>query len=369
MYVRNKKRFYLLWGVGFLLYGINILCRAIVNTGAGDFSSSLLWVSFVFYMLGNISIIVGIGDLVERPRVALLSLLLLPLVPFTTYILSGPVLVGWSISLSPYILICIGLIFIKRKFPASLDLFIIGWIFLFLINLAHPLNMIAPIYIDILAIIGKIIIYKGMTNPRFSFLADDMKRYLISGVAEKYPQRISEHILLVRPDSGRRDEDLEWITDQIRNNSLEGTRTILVVLYDLISLSNLTTRGLNEGDFYLVRMLPSSEQKIQSFEDNIAVMSDNLLQLEILISEIVAYSQERRIRIDFILYTLSWIIHTHGWESVFNLLTSKISNLKNSDVKFYGFYYPETHPPEEITKFERLADKIISFKESLDAEF
>jgi len=126
---------------------------------------------------------------------------------------------------------------------------------------------------------------------------------------------------------------------------------------------------LNEGDFYLVRMLPSSEQKIQSFEDNIAVMSDNLLQLEILISEIVAYSQERRIRIDFIVYTLSWIIHTHGWESVFNLLTSKISNLKNSDVKFYGFYYPETHPPEEITKFERLADKIISFKESLDAEF
>ena len=368
MYVRNKKKFYLLWCAGFLLYGINILCRAMVNLLAENFSSPLLWASFVFYMLGNISIIVGIGDLVERTRVALLSLLLLPLPPFVTYILSGPVLIGWSISLSPYILICIGLVFIKRKFPASLDLFIIGWIFLFLINLAQPLNMIAPAYIDILAIIGKIIMYKGMTNPRFSFLADDMKRYLLSGTAEKYPQSISEHVLLVNLDSGHRDEELEWITDQIKNNSLEGTRTIFVALYDLISSSNLTTRGLNEGDYYLVRMLPSNEQKMQIFEDNIAVINDSLLQLDILISEIVAYSQDRRIRIDFIVYTLSTIIHTHGWENVFNLLTSKISKIKNSDVKFFGFYYPETHPLEEIAKFERLADRIISSKESQDAE-
>jgi len=360
MYVRNKKRFYLLWGVGFLLYGINILCRALVNLLAENLPSPLLWVSFVFYMLGNISIIVGIGDLVERTRVALLSLLLLPLPPFVTYILSGPVLIGWSISLSPYILICISLVFIKRKYPASLDLFIIGWIFLFLINLAQPLDMIAPVYIDILAIIGKIIIYKGMTNPRFLLLADDMKRYLISGVAEKYPQRISEHVFLVNLDFGHRDEELDWITDQIQKNNLEGTRTLFVTLYDLISSSNLTTRGLNEGDFYLVRMLPSSEQKTQIFEDNIAVINDSLLQLEILISEIVAYSQDRRIRIDFIVYTLSTIIHTHGWENVFNLLTSKISKIKNSGVKFYGFYYPETHPSEEITRFERLADKIIS---------
>jgi len=365
MHVRNKKRFYLLWGVGFLLYGINILFRAIVNLWAEDYTSSLLWISFVSYMLGNISIIVGIGDLVERTRVALLSLLLLPLVPFITYILSGPVLIGWSISLSPYLLICVGLIFIKRKFPAALDLFIIGWVFLFLINLAQPLSMIAPIYVDILAIIGKIVIFKGMTNPRFSFLADDMKRFLVSGTAEIYPQSVHEHILLVQLNPGHREEELEWISHRVKNNAKEGTRTILVVLYDLITPSNLREWGMKEEDLYLVRVLPRSEQKIQTFEDYAAVMSDSLLQLEILISEIISYSQERKTRIDFVVYTLSWMIHTHGWESVYSLLTSKISNIKNSDVQFYGFYYPETHPTEEITKFERLADRILSSSDEI----
>ena len=359
LYKKNMKRFYLLWGTGFLLYGINILIRTVVDAVEAE-ANPILWGAFIFYMTGFILIITGIGDLIGQTRVALVSSLLLPLVPIVVYFVASPEVLGWTVTLSPFFLISVSLIFIRRKYSASLDLFIIGWLFLLGVNIAVPLNMMDQIYVDLFAICGKVVIFQGMISPKFSYLADDMKRFLLSGSPEEYPSHIEDHTFLVRIEKNTREQEQEWIREKVEQNVRQGVRTIFIALYDLITMSELMARGLDEGDLYFVRMFPANELKIQTIEDNTALMSDHISQLDLLISEIIKFSEESKIRCDIILYTLSWVIHTHGWEDVYKLLITRIPELKGSNVQLYNVYYPETHSVEEISKFEMLADHIIN---------
>jgi hypothetical protein len=360
LYLRNRRRFYLLWGVGFLLYGANIVTSAIIDYAVDYEPTTIHWIIFVFYTVGFTCLITGTGDLIGRSRIALASSMLLLLVPLILYNVSSPEVLAWTITLSPYLLISLYLYYIRRRYGASVDLFIIGWMFLLLVNVATPMGMMNPIYVDLFAIIGKTIIFRGMMSPRFSFMADEMKRFLISGAPEVYTEGIVEHCTLVNPRSGQRAQELEWIRATAIENNRKGIRTILVAFYDLITSKELETNGLDEGDLYLVRMLPKGDGTIQVIGDSVATMSDDLNQLELLISEIIGYSKERGIRCDIVLYTLSWAIHTHGWKRVYSLLTSKMTDLKTSNVHIYFFYYPETHEKTEASKFENLVDRVLT---------
>ncbi len=74
----------------------------------------------------------------------------------------------------------------------------------------------------------------------------------------------------------------------------------------------------------------------------------------------MGYTSEREINCDIILHTLSTLIHTQGWRRVYSLFISRMPALKSSGIHLYCFYYPETHEDKsEISKFEKLADRII----------
>lgn len=360
IYRRTRRSFYLLWGVGFLLYGISIIIRIGTPLTTQVDPKPTHWLAFIFSMIGFILIITGIGELIDKSKIMLSSALCLPLIPVISYFVSGPNLLAWSITLSPFLLIGLSLIFIWRKYKASVDLFIVGWLFLLIINIAIPLNMINPVYVEILAIFGKIIIFIGMINPRFSFLVDDLKRFFILGIPEVYGDEVLEHFTLLYPKPGQKTKEIEWIREKVTGNSIKAIRTILITLYDVISPSDLNSIGLAESELYLVRILPGGRSFTQVFKDNIMTINDNLTQLEILLSDIINYSNEMRIRCDIIMVTLSLAIHTHGWKRVYSLLISKMSDLKASNVHLYCFYHPETHEKKaEISKFERIADKVI----------
>lgn len=361
IYRRTKKRFYLLWGVGFILYGINILVRVGVPMTNWIIPTPTLWFSFLLNMSGFIFIITGIGTLLDMGKIVFMSTLGLPLIPVIVYVLSGSKLIGWTATLSPWFLISLSLILIRRKYAASVDLFIVGWVLLFFLNVSIPLNMIKTFYTELLAIFGKLVIFLGMTNPRFSFLVDDLKRFLISGEPEVYPDETLEHFTLSYPTSGHRVQEIEWISEKVAKNSIRGIRTVLIILYDLISSSELRSLRLDENKLYLVRMLPGGQNSPQVFRESVMSMDDDLTQLDIFLSDIISYSKERRIQCNIILYTLSWLIHTHGWKRVYSFLISKISDLKASSVQLHCFYYPETHGDKaEISKFEKMADKVFT---------
>ena len=359
LYFKSRRRFYFNWSAGFLLYGINIIIRAVMDYNPKPDRDSFIWIVFIFYFLGFSNIIIGIGDLLERPRAAFSYSFLLLIIPALINILPNEFGLMWLISLSPYALISLSLIFIKRRYGESLDLFIVGWVLLLIINTALPSEMMNPVYIDLVAILAKLIIFQGMMSPRFSLLADNMKQFLLTGLPEVYPSDITEHIILILPNESHRENELEWISRHVTDNSKHGRRTILVTLYDLITPSQLEAKGLHRDDIYLVRLMPKGDRVMQSIGDRTAVMSDELTRIKMLISEIIEFSNERKIHCDIILYSLSWAVHTHGEEEVYSLILEKIPDLKASFVQIYCFFYPETHEELEVAKFKRLADKII----------
>ena len=360
LYLKSRRRFYFNWAAGFLLYGVNILVRAVMDYQPTPYKDSFIWVIFIFYFLGFMNIILGIGELLGRPKTAFAYSLLLLVIPVLINLLPEGTGLMWTISLSPYALISLSLIFIKRKYGESLDLFIVGWVLLFITNAAMPLETMNPVYIDLVAILAKLIIFQGMMSPRFSLLADNMKRFLLTGLPEIYPSDINDHIIMVLPDDNRREDELSWLSRHVADNSQHGIRTVLVTLYDLITPSQLESKGLHRDDIYLVRLMPKGDRAMQSIGDSMAVMSDELGRLQMLISEIIEYSNERKIHCNIIIYTLSWVIQTHGEEEVYSLILEKIPDLKASFVQLYYFFYPETHGELEVAKFKRLADRIIT---------
>ena len=176
LYRRNRRNFYLLWGIGFLLYGLNIILRLFVTNPTDIEIEPLEWLVFLFYSFGFMNIITGVGDLIEKARLAFASSLILFLMPILVYYLPDLLIPAWMVTLSPYLIICVYLIFIRQRYRASVDLFLVGWVLLLLINISNPLGLIKPPYLDLLAIYGKIIIFFGMISTRFTYLADEIKQ-------------------------------------------------------------------------------------------------------------------------------------------------------------------------------------------------
>lgn len=360
IYRKTKRRFYLLWGTGFLLYGGNILIRATLPLIGLEDSISAQLLSFILFLSGFVLIITGIGDLVDKARTMLLSALIVPLVIAVLYFTTQPYVLGRVVSLSPFLFISISLLFIRRGHPASLDLFVVGWAILLLNNIALAIGMMSELFVDVFAIFGKVIIFIGMTYPKFSFMVDDFSRFLISGVPEAYSEHSLDRLILVNLASRQRSGELQWIKDKIDENKVKGVRTILITTYDLISAADLASNGIEEKDIYLVRMLTGGRGSVNVMKDHVVTINDDLNELNVLFSDIMLFSNERKVSCQIIVYTISALIYTHGWKRVYSFLLSKISQLKASNVQVYGVYYPETHMEKtDITKFEKMADKVL----------
>ncbi len=361
IYRKTRRRFYLLWGTGFLLYGVNILTRVILPLIGFEDSINGQLFSFVLFLSGFVLIITGIGDLVNKARTMLLSALIIPIViAAVVYFTTQPYVLGRAVSISPFLFISISLFFIRREHSASLDLFVVGWAILLLDNIALAVGMMSDVFVEVFAIFGKVVIFLGMTYPRFSFLVDDFRRFLMSGVPEAYLENNRNRLILVNPISGQRSEELQWIKDKIDENKVKAVRTILITTYDLISAADLASKGIDEKDLYLVRMLTGGRGTISVMKEHVVTINDDLNELDVFFSDIMFFSNERKISCQIIVYTISALIHTHGWKRVYSFLLSKMSQLKASNVQVYGVYYPETHTEKaDITKFEKMADKLL----------
>jgi len=360
IYRKANKRFYLYWGLGFLLYGLNILLRMIINFEIKNPPTAIAIV-FMLLMGGFTFIITGIGDLINKTKIMLLTALLLPLIEAVVYFVFGPdVARGWTISIIPYLIINVNLLIIRRKYSNMLDLLIVGWLTLLLVNIAYALNLMSEMYVEVMAIFGKLTIYVGMTNPKFSFIVDDLKRFLLSGIPETYPEDSHENFTIINPISRNRATEIMWIKKRVVENTSKAVRTILVTTYDLIAPSDMKTNGFDERNLYFVRMLPGVRGSFAVFKEHIITMGDDLCQFDILLSDIINFSKDRKINCEIILYNLSAMIHMHGWQRVYSLLISKMPQLKASSVHLYAFYYPETHEEKaNISKFEKLADRVL----------
>jgi len=355
---KTNRRFYLYWGVGYVLYGVNIVTRIIIPT---ELEYSLVGlVAFLLLMFGFAVMVAGIGELVNRTRTFLASSLSILLVPLIQFILGREwIPLVTLLGLAPYLFMVLSLVVIDVRFGVDVKLLIAGWVNLFFINLGFIAGVVDPGFTDLASIAAKIIIYLGMTQPRFSFLAEDLRTFLMGGIPDEYADRLVGKLSLLHQSNTGKVRDVQWIKERLLSNSKKGIRTLLITMYDLI-----TTEDVYNGDtaeeVYFVRVLPGNRSTLRTFEDRIMSINDDINHIDILFSDVVSFSNERKIPCEIILYTLSHLIHTHGWRRVYSFITSKNPVIKSSQVQFTCFYDPRSHEEKsEVIKFESLADSVV----------
>jgi len=361
VYAMHGRRnfFHLLWALGFLLYGAEILLN--------------LWLPtthiarITLFILSMIGWFVGVGFLLPKLRksfivIAILTLLLFLIVSF------GFEKYPLTLALTPYIMVTVGIILLMKRYGKFLYSLFLGWVFLLAVNLLFLIGFLSPYQADLLAIPAKIIILYGAVNPAFAMVDIEMQRWLLK--TSQTPPAQHSHFTLVKCIRTSHLRELSWIKQKVTDNSKRGIKTFLLILYDLISLDELKGLDLlNHKDIHIVRVLRETEKPkygeeygVNVFdEESSSLINDDLTSLGFLISRIVKYGREKKIECNIILYSLSWLIHTHGWRNVYLLLTYKMPEIKNSQTYLHAFYYPETHEERTVLKtFEKLAEQIMT---------
>ena len=285
-YVKTKKRFYLLWGIGFFLYGLHIVLRIIFPIIFRDTPLQFYMVSYLVQLIGFSLILSGIGDLVNRTRALLLSSLTVPVVIIILYFTTQPILLGYIVTLLPYFFISMSLLTVWWLTKANLEYFIIGWNILLLANLGNVVGYLHPIYVEILAIFGKIILLNGTRYRTFTFLVDDLTRFLISGRASEYSDFQGGQIQFVDLSRASKVEEMHWIKDRLVESSLRDERSILISTYDVISAHDLNKHGLHGDDLYFIRMIQGRNPHTTVFDEHVMTINDDLVDLDILFMDV-----------------------------------------------------------------------------------
>lgn len=352
------KKFYQFWAIGFFLYGVHITIRSLLPLLNFQNMYSIEISSYFIQLAGFGLILIGIGELVNRIRDALLSFLIIPIILVTLYATTQPYLIGRIVSEAPYLFIAVALIIIRLKYNVSLEMFIIGWLYLLIANLGSALNYVNPAYLEVLAITSKLILLYGILYPKFTLLADDLRNFLISGTASKYSENKMGQIILVKASGAAKAQEVNYINRLIREADPKGIRTILISMYDVLTINELENINNDENALYSVRMIQGTRTHDTFGGKKIMTINDDPNDLVLLLSDIYNFIDERKISCQIVFCSLSLLIHTHGWQRIYSILTSNLTHIKNGNLNLYLIYTPETHQGFEIGQFELLVDRI-----------
>ena len=357
VYNRTQKKFYLYWSLGYALYGSSIVMRipAIANRDL----TALAFTSYLVFVLGLGLIIAGIGDLVNRSRKFLFATLILPIVLIGLMLTSEKWLdFGKLVVISPYIFITGALLYIKIKYKLDISLLLTGWANILFLNIGYLYETMNEGYVDLMSTFTKFVIYIGMTSPSFSFLYEELTGFLMGGTPVEYYETTAG-FAMVDLNVRSREKEITWIKERIIQNSRQGKRTILVSLYDQISSKDIIDED-TQDNLYLVRMANGFHRSFVTFEHQVISINDDVQMLDMLFNDIIGFSNSNYIPCEIILYTLSQLIITHGARRIYGFLTTKMGQIKSSQVNFISFYSKNSHEnPAEIKMFESLADLII----------
>ncbi len=96
-----------------------------------------------------------------------------------------------------------------------------------------------------------------------------------------------------------------------------------------------------------------------SFDEHESIISEDLGDLDIILSEIIENAELNKIHCEVFIYDLSTLSHLQGSKRIYSFIVSKISKLKNSNVCLFAYIHPQTHNDRtEVALFESIADRI-----------
>ena len=249
LYLKKKRRFFLFWGVGFLLYGITVLLNGLLPEAT--FAQIYPYVFFVSTS-GFFFIIVGLGELIDKTRVIFSGTFIVPAILLFYNLVSGNWRdLVWFIVISPYLFIVLSLIFIMLVHDYDLKMLFVGWSILLIINLisliGDPGSLPGGLF-ALLSVVATGLIYLGMIKPSFVFIVDDLTHFMKAGNPMEPKMDNHGQFILVRLDGSSKNVGINWIKNRVDYNTNNGVRTIIISYYDILSTQDF----LHEIDSDLV---------------------------------------------------------------------------------------------------------------------
>jgi len=300
---------------------------------------------------------VGLGLILKTFKKFLVTGIFLVTLTVIGEFLSSKILT-FTIITTFFVLVTVGVFLAKKRYGKLVDPLLIGWVLLTITNTLFVLEVPLTFYLDLPASFAKIIIAYGILNPNFFYVGTHMAAFLKK--ASSKPCSTRAHFTLVKCEKASRLKELNWLKQIIEDNLTDNLKTTLVTVYDSISTTELADlEFLSNKNIGLIRVL--REVKEQSKSSNITLLKDDLTSIGLLFSNLIAQNRKEPKDQVLIIYPLSWLILTHGWKNMYLLLSSKISELKETKTHLIAFYYPNTHSDKTIHyTLEKMAEQIIS---------
>jgi len=335
------------WGLGFILYGIQIIVRTFMHDKIFIFI-----VGVPFYFLFTF----GTWGLLKRKYFLYATFLIiipLTLIWFSTLPLS---IILTIMALSFNGLMTVGMIYNKIKFGKVIDKLLFGW---FLLLLANLFLFKYGLLCDLFALYGKFILFLGVLDQNFAILIKEIRR----GLAQHHLSITSGNIedggiKLVMLNSNNVPSIVktsEWLKNEIEENIDKKIETNLIVLCNIIPFNVLRSILWSEPELIHIFILSQNYSNNKEFK----TLEYGITELGAVITEISREYAKYGRRGEIILIDLSILIHTFGANEVYGLLLNKLGNLRTSGTSLITLIHPNTHEESVLALFKAIADEII----------
>ena len=351
----EKHLFYYLFGIGFIIYGIQIFYRVLY---ADIFSASLLYCGAI--------LLVSVG-LWSLSRKKLFSVL------FSVYVFIFSLMAFWKLNMLPSLLIEWGsligsftihailmilILYHRFYFGKAADKFMFGWALLFLTNMiTFGMGWIT----DIFAIFAKVILFFGVNDYDFIILTKKIRDEI---TAKHLPTDTSfekkgglKLILYSQSSSASYIKQVSYIERLATENARRDASTFVFTFQDAIPYHELQRiKWINPEKVFVFLFSASAEKAKNEF----TLLRMGLTHIGAALSEIIKASENSNNSSTVIFSNLSILIHMFEPYPIYNMLLNKMGALREKGVELVAFINLDTHVDKSIISlFADIADEVV----------
>jgi len=353
-YYTFKKRvtgnfFHYAWAAGFLVYGIEILVRAIGLPL--EIAHTLFFIAFVLFVIGVWQLCKA-KQFIATFSVALAFLFLSGILVFFN-IASQNFLEFISLTVL-FLFVAIPIFQHRILFGKSAERLLIGWVLLYLTNL---LLSGADWITDAFAVTAKVIILLGVLDYDFVVIADKAQERKFPAPEAGYGQEGSLKLLISSENSNATLREGGWLKKKALDNVKEGIETIVFAFQDVFPHKELRALKWINPEKVSVYLFSSSAQKVKA---EFIVLPMGLTQIGAAFSQATSQCQKSDKVCAVVFLHLSLLIQVFGSEAVYNMLLNKMGYIRENGIVLYAVFYPAMHSDASVVSlFTRLADESI----------
>ena len=356
-YKEKKRRFYQYWFFAFHAYGMSNIINAYMRL-MGTETPIIVALIGVFAFLAFTGLLMGVGELTNRVRFYGLLSLGVPVITAILYLAGKPVTAFSFFFMLPYIILTVVLIVISIKYKTSLNLLILGWLFIVVANVGVATGVLNIFSSPIIALIGKIFIFYWMTRPYFSTFAEAFDDFIKEPTSDVSVQ-MDRYIMMVETVASV--DTLNWIRRQIIETET-GVRSILFLVdneqeYDIGELAKLE-------NLYIFKVIEGFRKSGTMFSERVMEVGNDLSELTVLIYDLLEYIRVNQLDVQLFFYDVSDIIKRNGWRRIYSQMISLFPQFKESNIRVHLVYDQEKMENKYIVEILRhLADNVTSLED------